>query len=411
MTETTPHTATDLAVTRDWGRDLDILDDRYVTAPAAVWDELRTQCPVAFTERHGRTWMPVNFDDIAAVAGDPARFSSRMVGSSILPRADRPTTPLTAPPITSDPPEHTAARRVLLPAFAPPQIEELTPITRRVAAELLDELAGRGRGDAAKDYAQHIPVRVIAHMLGVPASDEEMFTDWTVRILQQGFTDIAASQDAIRQTLTYFGDRIDERVATPAGQRRDDLITLLIESEIDGAPLDRKHLLGSCFLLLIAGIDTTWSAIGASLWHLATHPDDQQRLRDDPSLITSAVEELLRYYSPVTMAREVVADTEVAGCPMRAGDKVLMAFPAANRDPQLFDDPDTFHIDRLQNRHVAFGKGIHRCLGSNLARMELRVALEEWLQRIPTFELVENADVSWTGGQVRGPRSVPVRWA
>jgi cytochrome P450 len=123
-----------------------------------------------------------------------------------------------------------------------------------------------------------------------------------------------------------------------------------------------------------------------------------------------AVEELLRFYSPVTMAREVVGDVEVGGCPMRAGDKVLLTFPAGNRDPELFEDPDRFIIDRERNRHFAFGSGIHRCLGSNLARMELRVALEEWLARVPTFTLTDPAAVTWTGGQVRGPRKVPVRW-
>ena len=163
-------------------------------------------------------------------------------------------------------------------------------------------------------------------------------------------------------------------------------------------------------MLLIAGIDTTWSGIGSSLWHLATNPQDQARLRADPSLIDTAVEEMLRMYSPVNMGREVIADIEVAGCPMKAGDKVIMAFPAGNRDPAHFDNPDDFIIDRQHNRHFAFGSGIHRCLGSNLARMELRVAIEAWLERIPPYELVDPDLVTWTGGQVRGPRTVPVRW-
>jgi cytochrome P450 len=203
---------------------------------------------------------------------------------------------------------------------------------------------------------------------------------------------------------------VDERSALPADQRPDDLITLLVETEIDGEPLDRRHLLGTCFLLLLAGIDTTWSAIGSSLWHLATHPEDLARLRAEPDLIDSAVEELLRVYSPVTMAREVIADVEVAGCPMRSGDKVLMSFPAGNRDPAQFENPDEFIIDRERNRHVAFGSGIHRCLGSNLARMELKVAIQEWLARIPTYELADPDAVTWTGGQVRGPRTIPVCW-
>jgi cytochrome P450 len=163
-------------------------------------------------------------------------------------------------------------------------------------------------------------------------------------------------------------------------------------------------------LLLVAGIDTTWSSIGSALWHLATHPEDQARLRAEPELMDCAIEEFLRFYSPVTMARYVVDDTEFGGCPMKRGEKVLMAFPAGNRDPAHFDRADEFVIDRQLNRHFAFGSGIHRCLGSNLARMELRVAIERFLARVPTFELTDPGAVSWTGGQVRGPRAVPVAW-
>ncbi|MEZ5244965.1 MAG: cytochrome P450 [Acidimicrobiales bacterium] len=410
----TERTAGDLPIspTKDWGRDLDILDPRFVADPAGVWRELRDGCPVAFSERRGRAWMPVNYDDITTVAHDTDHFSSRRIGVVDLPESEREGRPLlTAPPITSDPPEHTWARRILLPAFSPGRIETMTPITQSLARELLDSIAEGCDADAARDYAQHIPVRVIAHMLGVPAADEEMFTNWAVRILQEGFNDLQKSLDAILETLEYFGVRVDERAALPADQRPDDLITLLVETEIDGEPLDRRHLLGTCFLLLIAGIDTTWSAIGSSLWHLASHPEDQARLRAEPDLIDSAVEELLRVYSPVTMAREVLSDVEVAGCPMKSGDKVLMSFPAANRDPAQFENPDEFIIDRQRNRHVAFGSGIHRCLGSNLARMEVRVAIQEWLARIPTFELTDPAAVTWTGGQVRGPRTIPVRWS
>ena len=398
-----------LAATKDWARDLDILDQRYIDDPFSVWRELRGQCPVPFSERRGRSWMPIGYDDIAAVAHDTDHFSSRRVGVIDLPeRGDAPL--LEAPPITSDPPVHTWARRLLLPAFAPRRIEEMTPITQGFARELLDAVANQGHADAAKDYAQHIPVRVIAHMLGVPGSDEQMFTDWVVRILQDGFQDLENSLDAILEVLGYFGERVEERRQIPVGERPDDLITMLIETDHEGDPLGERHLLGTCFLLLVAGIDTTWSGIGSSLWHLATHPEDQARLRADPSLIDTAVEEMLRMYSPVNMGREVLADVEVAGCPMKAGDKVIMAFPAGNRDPAHFDKPDEFIIDREHNRHFAFGSGIHRCLGSNLARMELKVAIQEWLARIPSYEIVDPDLVTWTGGQVRGPRSVPVQF-
>ena len=159
-------------------------------------------------------------------------------------------------------------------------------------------------------------------------------------------------------------------------------------------------------LLLIAGIDTTWSAIGAALWHLAEHPADAARLRADPALMPTAIEEFLRAYAPVTMAREVVADATVAGCPMKAGNMVLLSFPAANRDPAMFPDPDRVILDRAENRHAAFGLGIHRCVGSNLARMELTVAVETFLQRVPAFRMAGPA--RWAVGTVRGPRALPM---
>jgi cytochrome P450 len=160
---------------------------------------------------------------------------------------------------------------------------------------------------------------------------------------------------------------------------------------------------------LIAGIDTTWSAIGASLWHLARNDDDRRRLADQPELLPTAMEELLRAYGPVTMARLVKQDMPWRGVDMKADDWVLLSFPAANRDPAQFERADEVVIDRRVNRHVAFGLGIHRCVGSHLARMELRVALEVWMQRVPEFTLTDPGQVRWAAGQVRGPRTVPVR--
>ena len=176
----------------------------------------------------------------------------------------------------------------------------------------------------------------------------------------------------------------------------------------DGQPLADEHVLGSLRLLLIAGIDTTWSAIGSSLWHLAKTPADRERLVAEPELMPIAVEELLRAYSPVTMAREVMKETTISGCPVKPGNMVLLSFPAANRDPAMFPDADKVVIDRKENRHAAFGLGIHRCVGSNLARMEMTVAIEEWLKRIPDFRLDPAGKVTWSEGTVRGPRQLPV---
>jgi cytochrome P450 len=162
-------------------------------------------------------------------------------------------------------------------------------------------------------------------------------------------------------------------------------------------------------LLMIAGIDTTWSAIGASLWHLAQHPTDRRRLAGDPELMPTAVEEFLRAYAPVTMARLVAQDFEFRGRAFKEGDWLLLPFPAANRDEAVFPDAGSVVLDRTDNRHAAFGLGIHRCIGSNLARMEVRVALEEWMHRHPDFELTDPSLVTWSTGQVRGPRQIPVR--
>jgi hypothetical protein len=210
---------------------------------------------------------------------------------------------------------------------------------------------------------------------------------------------------AIHEMSAYFAGHIEQRKQRPT----DDLISTLMNArDQNGQPFPDVHVLGSLRLLLIAGIDTTWSAIGASLWHLAKTPADRERLVAEPDLMPTAIEELLRAYSPVTMAREVMKETVVSGCPIKPGNVVLLSFPAANRDPAVFPDADKVVIDRKENRHAAFGLGIHRCIGSNLARMEMTVAIEEWLKRIPDFRLDPAGRVTWSEGTVRGPRQLPV---
>jgi len=210
---------------------------------------------------------------------------------------------------------------------------------------------------------------------------------------------------AVQEMTAYFTDHIEARKKHPT----DDLISTLMRAKNkDGQPLEDSHVLGSLRLLLIAGIDTTWSAIGASLWHLAKTPADRDRLIAEPALMPSAIEEFLRAYSPVTMAREVTKETTISGCPVKPGNMVLLSFPAANRDPAMFPNADKVLIDRKENRHAAFGLGIHRCVGSNLARMEMTVAIEQWLKRIPEFRLDPAGTVTWSEGTVRGPRQLPV---
>lgn len=396
--------ATDRCPVTDWATDFDHTDPEYAARAPEIWDQLRGECPVAYSPRFGGTWLPTRHEDVRAIAHDTENFSSRGVIVSVFEPGPGPVG--YAPPITSDPPFHEVARRLLLPAFSPKAIRPLEEATRQFCNELLDELLAASAQDptvdAATQYAQHIPVRVIAHMLGVPPSDGDRFRGFIHRILETGGQHEPVEPE---ETLSWYLLQIIE---SHRAEPRDDLIGFLLEAEIDGQPLSDDHIVGTVALLLIAGIDTTWSAIGASLWHLAQHPEDRRRLTEEPELLPIAIEELLRAYAPVTMARKVAHDVEVGGRTLEEGDWVLLPFPSANRDPEAFERADEVVIDRERNRHAAFGLGIHRCLGSNLARMELTVAVREWLRRIPEFELADPGSVTWSAGQVRGPRSLPV---
>ena len=389
----------------DWTTDYDILDDDYVADPYPVWADLREQCPIAHTDRWGGSWLPTRYADVAAIAHDIDHFSSRDVGVLTFTAEERPPPPIDIPlpPIDADPPVHTWTRRLLLPWFSHTRVDGYEQFTRDLCNRLIDEFIDNGSADAAQDYAQQIPVRVIALTLGVPSEMSDTFTGWVRDVLEFAHDEVRSAAGRV-SIIEYLLGQVQERRTNPG----DDLISELLHTEVDGEPVPDLQVMGIAALTLIAGVDTTWSAIGSAMLHLATNPDDAQRLIDEPDLMSTAVEELLRAYSPVTMARITVDDIEVGGCPMKAGDKVLMNFPGANRDPEAFDRADEVVLDRTDNRHVAFGVGIHRCAGSNLARMELRVAIEEWLRRIPSFGLADDADVTWAGGQVRGPRTVPV---
>jgi hypothetical protein len=390
----------------DWSRDFDVLDAGYIQDPFPIWDELRQTCPVARTERRNGAWLLTTYADVTAAAHDIERFSSLEVGvidTGEIVDEENNQTPYGLPPISADPPLHTWTRRLLLPWFSHSRVATYEAMTRDLSNRLIDGFVATGSADAAADYAQQIPVRVIARILGVSEDMSDAFTEWVRDLLE-----FADDPERLARGQQGLGEYLIAEIASRRDAPGDDLISELIGLTHEGEPLEDGLILGMVALVLIAGIDTTWSAIGSSLWHLATHPQDAERMVREPALMGTAVEEFLRAYSPVTMARIVTDDTEFEGCPMRKGDKVLMNFPAANRDPVAFDRADEVVLDRALNRHVAFGSGIHRCAGSNLARMELRVAVEEWLRRVPSFRISADADVAWAGGQVRGPRRLPV---
>jgi cytochrome P450 len=392
---------------QDFATDWDHTDPQWVADPYPIWEDLRERCPVAHTDRYGGGWFPATHAGVSKVAKDTDNFTSRtvVVGTTRPGELDLPAPIGVAPPITSDPPFHAIARRLILPAFAPGPINALEPMIRELCSSLLDEVKGEEIFNASSMYARFIPPGVIRGMLGFPEGDTEKFFDF-VHIILEGIDHPEEERlEEFMPVEEYFTAQIQDHMDNP----RDDLTSYLLNVELDGQNLALEHVFGTMLLILVAGIDTTWSAIGSALWHLSRHPEDLERLVNEPDLMPVAIEEFLRFYAPVTMARMVKHDMDYLGCPMKEDDWVLLGFPAANRDPVVFKDADKFIIDRAENRHVAFGLGIHRCAGSNLARLELRVAIEEFIKRYPRFELADAGAVTWAPGQVRGPRNIPIR--
>lgn len=391
----------------DWAEDFEIFDHGFVTDPYPVWSELREQgCPFARTERRQTTFMPTTYEAVRQVAGDLENFSSFSVSVTPTPTSYDDEGNRLRSIITSDQPDHTPERRLMLPFFSPKSVEKYREHTQDLCRSLIRSFIERGEADLAEGYARQIPPRIIAAILGIDPEMSDDFTTWVQGALELGLQDPEIRETYSAKIRNFFVEEIARRQVEPD----DNLISFLLNAEIDGEPVPMPVIRGNVGLMLVAGIDTTWSSIGSAIWHLASHPDDRQRLVDEPELIPTAIEEFLRAFSPVTMARVASRDTTLGEHKVNKGDRVLLTFPAANRDPEMFDNPDEIIIDRAQNRHIAFGSGIHRCAGSNLARMEMHVAISTLLEMIPEFELSDPDAVTWAGGQVRGPRHLPVRF-
>ncbi len=391
----------------DFATDFDHTDPAWVADPYPIMEDLRERCPIAHSNRYGGMWVPMLHEDVSAIANDTDHFTSRtvVVGAG-RPTEEAPPAPIgVAPPISSDPPFHAIARRLMLPAFAPKPVNALEGFTRDLCSGLIDKMGDNEIVNAGVDYSQHIPVGLIAKMVGLPQDQGDLFRGFVHTILEGIDQPMEVRMEMFAPIEAYIIKVIEEHMENP----QDDLTSFLIDAEIMGQKLEPSHIFGTMVLLIVAGIDTTWSAIGSSIWHLAKNPDDLARIVADPSLLPSAIEEFLRAYAPVTMARLVKEDFDFKGCPMKKDDWILLGFPAANRDPEFFDRADEVIIDRVENRHAAFGLGIHRCMGSNLARMEMKVAIGEFIKRFPKFELADPDAVTFSQGQVRGPRNLPIR--
>jgi cytochrome P450 len=379
-----------------------------VPSAAAGWhfnnfDARREEAPIHSGLAAGNEYFLVTrLADIRASFQNHAVFSN----SAVTPTDPNP--PYRWIPEMLDPPIHTKWRQLLGPLFSPTAIAAMEAKIRQRFGEILDEVADRGSCDFIHDVALLFPNTIFMDIMGLPRADADLFQQWEVDILHGGRStpeDQQRQMNAMIAVMGYFSQLIARRRADP----QDDLLSVAIGWKIDGEPIPDQDLLDFCLLMFMAGLDTVAAQLGFSFWHLATHEGDRQRVVADPSLIPSAIEEFLRFYSFVTPGRKVMSDTEIAGCPVKAGTMVYLPLVSANRDPREFPNADTVLIDREDNRHIAFGVGPHRCLGSHLARLELRVAMEMWHERIPHYRLQAGSEIREHGGQI-GLDNLPLEW-
>lgn len=354
------------------------------------YEERLEKCPVGHSDKYGGFTYITKFNDIFAAEQDPDTYS--VAPSMLLPSfgTDRPMIP-----IDIDPPEHTAYRKILLPLFTPAAIEKLAPGMRQTSRELAEQFRDAGTGDVSALFARPMPTIVFSRLCGFPEKDWPLFDDWVTDIIYERTQDPDRARSAGNAVNEYFDKLLAERMNNRTD--REDLMSILENAEVDGRPLTHEELLSYCYLLFLAGLDTTAWAIRSSLWYLSRNPEAQRQLRANPSMIPAAAEEFLRTLSPVqAMARTCKKDTTIRGHEIKAGERVVLSFGAGNRDPEIFEDPNEIRFDRERNRHLAFGGGSHRCLGSNLGRRELVIALEEFLAIVPEFEAADLDEV-WHG--------------
>jgi cytochrome P450 len=392
MTETTPRS--------DW----DPLDPAVETDPTAEHARLRQECPVARTDRFGGFWTLTRYDDIVAAARDTGTFinsKKATIPDSAPARPPR-------PPLESDPPEHGAYRQVLNPYFLPRRIRQFEPVIRQLARELLDEIVDHGPVDVVPAFANPFPAGVLCAFLGLPRDDWSRIKNWANDVLGAARAGDAAAQDRANQVIyDYVADAVADRRARPRDPAAD-LISGLIAARIDGGRLSEDGVTGVVRLLLQAGHGTTTNGVGSAFRYLAEHPGQQRRLREQPAGIALFVEEVLRLWTPARfLARTATRDVEIGGRLIGAGEKVALMWSSGNRDETVFPGPDTFLDDRKPNRHIAFGYGIHTCLGGPLARVELRIAVEELLRR--TASVQPAGPVGLARWPHIGPRSLPLR--
>ena len=315
-------------------------------------------------------------------------------------------------PLQIDPPEHAKYRRILDPLFTPREMARREPAVTALVNKAIDAFAGRGECDFHSEFAVPLPCTVFLDLLGLPLADLDLFLDWKDKVIRpEGVHNpeehAKASAPAALQIYEYFEQAIDDHIAHP----REDVLSALIAAQIEGQPLSREELLDICFLFLIAGLDTVTDSLDCFFVYLAKHRDQRRLLIEQPDILPSAIEEMLRWETPVPgVARVAMQDVEVGGCPVSKGERISPLLGAANTDPAEFSEPDVVDFARNPNRHRAFGGGPHRCLGSHLARLELRVALREFHRRIPDYEIPAGTELKYTSG-LRSVETLPLTFS
>jgi cytochrome P450 len=379
-------------------RDYDHFATRFVVDPYEFWAALRTTEPVARSECHGGFWVVSRYADIMAAACDPATFSSRDGTGT-------PPIPTKLLPIDTDPPLHQKYRKIINPSFTPQAVRAQEAEWRSLAKELIAQLPEDGPVELCSTFAVPFPQQVALRMIGFPDGDRPDLARWIDDITRlRGIDDEKVGEAAVG-VMTRIIERLEERREQPG---REDLISVLLDAEIDGRPLDDDEQLFSMTLLLLGGLDTTTSAIAMAMAHLADHPADRARLLADPDLLDTAVEEFVRVATPVQgLGRTVTSDTELGGCPLRAGDRVFLLWASGNRDPEVFDRPDDVVLDRHPNHHLGFGAGPHRCVGSHAGKLMVKIALQELLPWLGDYRIA--GELGWVGGETRGLRNLMVQ--
>jgi len=393
----------------------EIVFDHHTPEYADHWPELsrriRSQCPVAHTPAWGGFYVVTTYEQMREVILDDERFSSRRTVEGVDPSCPIgitiPPAPIGTIPIDLDPPDHRPYRHLLDPDFSPRAAEGWRPFVVDAVTACIDEIVEAGRGDIVYDLANPIPALLTCRIMGLPLEDWQYYAE---PMHESVYTPPGTPEaEAVHGKVEVMFGKLMEAVADRRKEPRDDLITKLVQAEVEGAPIGDDVMLQMLFLVLVGGVDTTTSLIANGLRWLSQHPDVRDRLQEDPELLPTAREEMLRYFTPTQgLARTVTRDTELAGVPLKVGDRVFMSFAAANRDPAQFTEPDEVQVDRMPNRHASFGLGVHRCLGSHIARLEFDVVLSEILRRLPDYAVDDEASKRYTTvGVVNGWEKMP----